>query len=560
MKIRRFLLTAVLVALLGLATFSARNTLRQMSFNLTGEEDARSQVLGVAQLGLNLTHPPLDTRPYAAIHYTGASPFGVNTFLQQEVEPAKREETLRLISEAGFHWLRQEFPWQDIEIAGRGDFTDRRNIPEGIDAWAKYDNIVDLAEQYDLEIVARISSTPAWTRSRPEDETGSFAPPDDFDDYARFAAILAERYRGRIHYYQLWNEPNIYPEWGEQSVDPKSYTDLLCRAYKAIKDIDPDAVVLSGALAPTAELSGRDLNDYIFLQRMYDAGAGGCFDILSMQGYGLWSGPTDHRMRPLVVNYARNEFIRDIMVRNGDETKPIWISEMNWNVAPEGVEAKFGRVTLDQQARWAPLAYQRAQEEWPWVGVISLWYFKRADDTWLREQRPEAYFQMAEPDFTLLPVYSTMKAYIHQPPVMYLGSHPADDWAAAYGSGWTPVDEGMQATSGAADPVTITFEGTSMEVDFGPPGIPLSAITYGVDNERPIKVDEHELQVVWRGWYGRHTLQIRPIASGVVITRYIVRNDMPVLLSVLLGVAVVLLSVLTIIRGRTRPQDRIESR
>ena len=27
---------------------------------------------------------------------------------------------------AGYHWLRQEFPWEDIEIHGKGDFEDRR--------------------------------------------------------------------------------------------------------------------------------------------------------------------------------------------------------------------------------------------------------------------------------------------------------------------------------------------------------------------------------------------------------------------------------------------------
>ena len=28
-----------------------------------------------------------------------------------------------------------------------------------------------------------------------------------------------------------------------------------------------------------------------------------------------------------------------------------------------------------QAARYMPLAYQRAQEEWPWMGVINYWFF-----------------------------------------------------------------------------------------------------------------------------------------------------------------------------------------
>jgi hypothetical protein len=556
-KLRPLLIFLVIVLLASAGGYSIRSELGQFAFNLTGEEDTSQQALGMAQLALNLTHPPLDTRPNAVIQHTGVNPFGINTFLQQEVEPAKREETLRLIAEAGFHWIRQEFPWQDIEIAGRGDFVDRRNDPNGIDAWAKYDNIVDLAQQYNLEIIARISSTPAWTRALPEEQTGSFAPPDDFDDYTRFAAALAERYRGRIHYYQLWNEPNIYPEWGEQGVNPEAYTDLLCRAYKAIKDVDPDAVILSGALAPTAELSGRDLNDYIFLQRMYNAGAGSCFDILSMQGYGLWSGPTDHRMRPLVINYGRNAFIRDIMVKNGDEHKPIWISEMNWNVAPDGVDPRYGRVTLDQQARWAPMAYQRAQEEWPWIGVISFWYFKRADTTWLDAGQPEAYFQMADPSFNLMPVYDSMKAYTHQPLAVYRGNHAADHWAIAYGKGWTVTGGTAQAASGS-EPVSFTFVGTSLEIDFGSAGgNPNSAITYSVDGAPAVDVGRHAGQTIWRGWYGWHTVKIMPM-NDVTITRYVVKDTIPVLLAVLIGVVIMLIVVLVVFRRRLRPVDHIE--
>ena len=48
----------------------------------------------------------------------------------------------------------------------------------------------------------------------------------------------------------------------------------------------------------TIDLSGVNAYDLLYLQRMYQAGAGACFDILSVQGYGLWSGPTDRRSAP----------------------------------------------------------------------------------------------------------------------------------------------------------------------------------------------------------------------------------------------------------------------
>jgi hypothetical protein len=262
---------------------------------------------------------------------------------------------------------------------------------------------------------------------------------------------------------------------------------------------------------------------------MYDAGAGECFDILSMQGYGLWSGPTDHRMRPIVVNYGRNQYIRDIMVKNGDQHKAIWISEMNWNVAPEDVEPRYGRVTLEQQAEWAPLAYQRAQEEWPWVGVINFWYFKRASDDWLSQRFPEAYFQMAEPDFTLMPVYDTMKAYANQPPVMYAGVHGADHWAVDHGE----------------DSLTFTFQGTSLDVVVNGTG---SDLTYRIDGGEPATVTASNPNLrLWKGASGRHTIDIEN--TGRTEIEYLIVRDDPfptpifaaALVIVLAGASIVLL-------------------
>lgn len=430
--------TAVVIgalAALGVAGASQRSALQDWAWQQTGEVELPGQVRGLIQLGTDLLRPRLALAPDVPIDHAGVRPYGINTFLEQEVEPEKREEQLRLISEAGFSWIRQEFPWYDIEIHGKNDFEDRRFEPHR-SAWDKYDNIVELAEQYDIEIIARLSAPPSWTRAE-GDALGAFAPPDNVQDYADFASAVAERYAGRVSYFQLWNEPNIYPEWGEQAVDPEGYTALLCAGYEAIKAANPDAVVLAGALAPTAAITPRDMSDLLFLERMYAAGAGECFDVMSVQGYGLWSGPTDQRMRSYVVNYARNQYIRDIMVAHGDASKAIWISEMNWNATPpdSGIYPNYGQVTLAQQAAWAPLAYQRAAQDWPWIGVVNFWFFKRAADY----ERGESwyYFRMAEPDFTLMPVYDSMADYIASAsPTLYPGYHQEDHWGIDYDEGW----------------------------------------------------------------------------------------------------------------------------
>jgi len=553
------LIILVVLALVGAAAgYTWRKQLSAWAFSLTGEESLAGQARGVAQLALGLSRARPDTDPGAFVEYADVNPFGVNTFLHNEVEEGKRDETLRLLSDAGFHWIRQQFPWEDIEIHGRGDFIDRRNDPGGVDAWTKYDNIVDLVEQHEMELIVRLDNPPSWSRSQPDEVIGSFAPPDDYDDFARFAGIVAERYRGRVRFFQVWNEPNIYPEWGEQSVSPEAYTDLLCRAYQAIKTANPDAVVISGTLAPTSEVSGRDFNDFLFLQRMYRAGAGPCFDILSVQGYGLWSGPTDHRMRPIVINYARNQYIRDIMVQNGDAHKAIWISEMNWNAAPEDVEPRYGRVTLDQQARYAPLAYQRAEEEWPWVGVVSFWYFKRPDWSWLDERRPEAYFQMADPDFNMMPVYETMKAYTSQTPMIYSGTHAATHWAIGYGSGWAEAPQDKFAMRGTQDSglAGLRFAGRRLVFELGEGA---GALRYRVDNGPWQETDPtNRMPTLWSGSYGEHQVEFSP-TGPLTVSRVIVSGETSPgtlrVLGVLAAGGVALLAIIYMRQGHQEPAD-----
>jgi polysaccharide biosynthesis protein PslG len=398
-------------------------------YDLTGEEELPGQLVGALHWLQTAVRPQPHLAPTALSPAGAVSPFGVNTFLQEEVEPEKRARSLELIRAAGFGFIRQEFVWEDIEIHAKGDFEDRRNVDAigVVDAWAKYDNIVELAEQNGVQIIARLSNPPAWSRALPPETVGDRAPPDDFNDFGDFAAAVAARYRGRVRYFQIWNEPNGNDEWGLQNADPEAFTALLCLGYARIKAVNPEAVVLAGALTPTVAMDGRNMNDLVYFQRMYQAGAGACFDVMSAQGYGLWSGPTDQRLRPNTINYGHNLFLRDIMVRNGDAAKPIWISEMGWNVAPEGMEARFGRVTLEQQARYAVEAYERAQSAWPWVGVVNYWFFKRPAD-WEKEQS-WYYFRMLEPDFTPLPVYEAVAEYANSAPA----PRPLPAWVYAWG-------------------------------------------------------------------------------------------------------------------------------
>ncbi|NLS78224.1 MAG: cellulase family glycosylhydrolase [Chloroflexi bacterium] len=432
----------------------------------TGEEDPREQIKGVgAWLWLRLQHGAPETAPYTPMPHTGLNPFGINTFLEQEVEPAKVELSMQMISAAGFRWIRQEFPWEDIEISGKGDYWDHKWDQS---AWAKYDRIVDLAERNGLRIIARLDNPPAWSRAA-GDEAGTLAPPDRLEDFGDYVHAVVSRYRGRVRYYQIWNEPNIYPEWGEQPVDARAYVELLKVAYTRAKEADPDCVILSAGLAQTAETGPRNLDDTIYLQQMYDAGVQGYFDIMGVMAYGLWTGPGDQRLSQDRTNFSRPQLIREIMVRNGDADKPIWATEIGWNALPTDFAgpANFGRVTQPKQARYAVQAYERAQRDWPWMGVMNFWFFKRATDQ--ETSQTFYYFRMVEPDFTPLPVYEAMRDYANRAPMVPIGYHQEDHWALSYGGEWVDLDDAqavlgrLRQAQGQAT-LAFTFRGTDLEL------------------------------------------------------------------------------------------------
>ncbi|NIN64055.1 MAG: hypothetical protein GTO63_04920 [Anaerolineae bacterium] len=435
----------------------------------TGERQLREQVKGLGALMLiRLERPSPQVDPYVPILHAGVNPHGINTFLEQEVDDWKIHRTFRLIRDAGFKWIRQEFPWEDIEIEGKGIFRDHRQGRD-MSSWVKYDHIVDLAEEYGIEIIARLDNPPAWSRAT-GNEAGTLAPPDDYDDYGDFVYAVVSRYEGRIKYYQIWNEPNIYPEWGEGPVDPEAYTELLKVAYTRAKQADPEAVILSAGLAPTTEMTPENLMDLVFLERMYEAGAKEYFDIMSVQGYGLWNGPTDRRVHPNRANFSRVMLIRELMVRNGDAHKPIWASEVGWNALPRDFEGfpTYGRVSEELQAEYSASAYERAQREWPWMGVMSYWFFKRASDH--EKNQAFYYFRMMEPDFYAYPVYDALKEQASSPPMLGLGYHQEDHWALHYEGSWEEViDEravlgGYRATDNAGDALSFTFWGTDLSL------------------------------------------------------------------------------------------------
>ncbi|MFI5266889.1 MAG: O-antigen ligase family protein [Chloroflexota bacterium] len=430
-------------------------------------------LLGAAILGLTVlfTRGVTYGTSFQPVANLPANRYGVNVELDKIVRDEDLQRSVTMIQAAGFGFVRQVFAWNELEISAKGDFYDHKN---GKSAWDKYDRLVDAGNASGLQFIARLERPPDWARAPGTAET---APPQNFDDYSDFVAAFVEHFKGRIHYVQIWNEPNRFEDWGYQPVDPAAYVKLLQVAYARAKQVDPSVVVLSAALTPTTDCCTKNRPDPVYLQQMYDAGARGSFDVLGAQAYGLRAGPEDpwqdlpwrpNDARKAVVdshntNFGRVVLDRQVMVRNGDAAKSVWVCEFGWNALPAGWTgdaSPWGSVSLDEQANWTVQAYQRAQREWPWLGVMNLWLFQ---DPTPAAKDPTQFFGLVDQQFQPRPVYEAIRALAHAPPAAPTSHQPASNAAATYSGAWAASASG-QASPVSGATATLRFNGSAVSL------------------------------------------------------------------------------------------------
>jgi len=317
---------------------------------------------------------------------------GVHTRLTDEVEPWKVQRTFEMVREMGASWVVEYFLWAAHEPA------------HGVYDWSHADLVVDHARNQGLTVIARLGYVPEW--ARPPKTSPLYLDESGYDAYAGFVGAFVRHFRGRVNHIIIWNEPNLSQEWGYRSVDPAGYTELLRRAYLAAKEADPDVVVLGGALAPTLAPVGSEfaMNDLDYLQAMYEAGAAPYFDGLAVHSYG-WTFSPDEPPSPDSVNFRRVELVRDLMIRNGDADKSIYITEAGWNDHPRWTKA----VRPAQRAAYTVRAYRKVLADWPWVEMIAVWAF--------RYPRPagtyQDYYTFVDGGFRPKPIYTAVQEYAH---------------------------------------------------------------------------------------------------------------------------------------------------
>lgn len=302
-----------------------------------------------------------------------------------------------LIHDLGGTWLKGFVDWARTE-PGPGNYN-----------WLDADNTVRAAEAAGLRLFLRIHNAPIW--SHPGREAPN-TPPDEPERFAQFAAAVAQRYRGRVAAYELWNEPNLAFEWGGASPDPAGYVRLLQAAYPAIKAADPNATVVVGALSSTSEGSDVSMGDLRFLEAMYAAGAarGVTHDAVATHPYGFARSPS--APAEFGLGLARVEEQRAVMVAAGDEASPLWITETGWPVQTPGWDlGEHAPWTLDyatQAAYYAELP-EVVATKWPFVAALFPFNLDFSTVDWYPAGEQMRAYALLNPDGSPRPAYTALK-------------------------------------------------------------------------------------------------------------------------------------------------------
>lgn len=251
--------------------------------------------------------------------------------------------------------------------------------------WGTVDREVEQAVRAGLDPILQIASAPApsWAQLAPPrgySGPSNLPNPTALAAFARAAAIrYSAHFEGlpRVRYWEAWNEPNLgtflAPQlYRAKPIAPGVYARMVNALAAAVKAVNPDNLVIAGALAPFRDLTpethaqDKDWGPLSFMRSLLcvsrtlrpTCGRKVRFDIWSTHPY-TSGGPTHKAELPNDVSLGDLPKMRalldaavqaDHVVSRG--TVGFWVTEFSWDSNPPD----SGGVPTRLLKRWVPQA------------------------------------------------------------------------------------------------------------------------------------------------------------------------------------------------------------
>ena len=282
-----------------------------------------------------------------------------------------KNEVLAKVKAAGIAWMRIDVSWPLIESA-KGNYN-----------FSETDRVAAYAEANGLSVYATIAYTPGWANGN----AGINYPAVNINEWKNFVAIVISRYKAKIKYWGIWNEPNLrnFFALGKDTFVQQ----VLLPAVQTIRAVDPAAFIVGPELSHKTE-SGMEW--YFWLKYILD-NAGGYFDIIS---HHIYEDLGVYVMYELLEQGDQLiPAVKRIIEESGQGGKPFWITETGWNTS------KFSE--LMQSLRYQDMLLTRARKDYP----QKIFFYEIIDDP--NSTMP---FGILRSNGEAKPAYNTYRDYI----------------------------------------------------------------------------------------------------------------------------------------------------
>ncbi len=204
--------------------------------------------------------------------------FGICTHSGRWAEQDRRKEYLAAAL-CGAKVMRSSIEWGGIQPAK--DCWNFRLMDEMVESYGAYGIELQAMFAFTAKWAAPLEKQKAknwlsWSRCRP-----------DLSAWSTYVKTMAERYRGRIRYWEVWNEPDLS---GFNGMSLAEYVELQKTTYQAVKTSVPEAVVMSGGFATMSDHPGRKEKHF---HRNYLVRAKGSFETHAYHEHGSFQQYAD---------------------------------------------------------------------------------------------------------------------------------------------------------------------------------------------------------------------------------------------------------------------------
>jgi len=334
-----------------------------------------TQMCAIAVLGAMF----MTVMPNAASAENECSAYGINSHLPSM-------DGLEMIKAAGFDWVRFDFNWFQLEPS-KGNFN-----------WGVADAVVNKAHSLGLNIFPTLSYTPKWAAQNQDCVPGqgkcsgcNTQPIANVNDWKNFVTAVVNRYKDKIGYWGLWNEPNL--DGFFCGTEDQYVYDILIPGAEAVHAADPSAKTCGPELAGmtkgdewhgdegTCLFGGCIFNGWeISLANVLDKG-GAHIDIITHHFYS--DTPTTLADEVLDGEYTvikTNSSLKEIVEGHG-QGQPVWLTEWGWNTKAYGGYQGGGDETDSEQALYL-VEFYKIQKQ-----IVEGTYGDSDQDPWPQFQR-----------------------------------------------------------------------------------------------------------------------------------------------------------------------------